>query len=38
MRGPAQLDLILEGLKTSWAIERTWKGLLAEHMQACDED
>jgi hypothetical protein len=31
---PGKLDLLMEGLKDSWALDRVWKGQLAEMMAA----
>ncbi len=31
---PEKYDLMMEGLKESWALDRTWKGILAELMAA----
>ena len=29
---PEKLDLLMEGLNDSWALDRVWKGQLAEMM------
>ncbi len=34
MTGRAELELIIAGLRQSWAIDRVWKGQLAEVMEA----
>ena len=31
---PEKFDLLLEGLKESWALDRAWKGCLANMMAA----
>ena len=31
---PGKLDLLMEGLNDSWALDRVWKGQLAEMMAA----
>ncbi|MGE0853890.1 MAG: hypothetical protein AB7O44_30480, partial [Hyphomicrobiaceae bacterium] len=34
MRTPEHKELILDGLRKSWAVERVWKGLLADVLAA----
>ena len=30
---PAKLDIVLDGLKEAWALDRAWKGVLAGYLE-----